>query len=458
MSNLTVLILAAGKGTRMKSKKAKVLHEVAGRPMLDFVVRTAKKVSDDICVVVGHQASDVRSAVKGVEFVDQREQLGTGDAVLAARESLLQKGGDLLVLPGDVTLVREETLRNLVDHHNGGQYKGSVLTAKVNDPDGYGRIVRNSSGGVECITEHRDASPEILEICEINSGIYVFDVPLLFNTLKNVKTDNNQDEYYLTDVVAQLVGQKHSVGVFEVSDPSETYGINSREELARATTIVRRRKCGELMDEGVSIIDPGTTWIDTNVKIQADSVIHPSVCIEGDSVLGSDVTIRSFSRLTNSRIGDRSTILEGCIINNSEVSEDVEVGPYAHLRTGVVLQEKVKVGNFVEIKKSNLGSGTKSMHLAYLGDAEIGNDVNIGAGTITCNYDGVDKNPTVIEDGAFIGSDTQLIAPVTIGKDAYVAAGSSITDDVPSESLAVARGRQTVKKSWARQRKKKNKK
>ena len=458
MSNLSVLILAAGKGTRMKSKRAKVLHPVAGRPMLDYVLRSARQVSKEVSVVVGHQASAVRESVEDVECVEQKDQLGTGHAVMMAREPLMKRGGHLLIIPGDVPLIRAETLQAFVDFHREGGFGGSVLTATVDDPSGYGRIVRRSDGAVRAITEHRDAGEDVLSIREINSGIYVFDTSLLFGALDRVRPDNDQKEYYLTDVVGILAVDGHRLGAFEAAEASWVLGVNSRQELARIDGLMRRRKCEALMTSGVSIVDPDTAWIDTDVEIGSDSLIHPSVCIEGRSVLGADVTVRSFSRLTNSSVGDRSTILEGCVVNDSKIREDVQIGPYAHLRMGVVLENQVKVGNFVEIKKSTLGEGTKSMHLTYLGDAKIGKKVNVGAGTITCNYDGVDKNPTVIEDGAFIGSDSQLMAPVRIGKDAYVAAGSSITDDVPPESLAIARGRQTVKEGWVKERKKKRKK
>ena len=455
MDTLRVLILAAGKSTRMKSKHAKVLHRAGGRALIEHVVAGARAVSQDISLVVGHSAEQVKAAVSGVTFVEQKEQLGTGHAVLAARDSFSGYAGDVLVMPGDVPLVTAGTLEEFIRFHREGEYQASVLTADIENPAGYGRIVRRDNRDLDSIVEHRDASAAVLKISEINSGIYVFSAPALFESLSRLRNDNSQKEYYLTDVIQILAGQKQKIGAFKAKSAEEILGINTRLELAGVDQIFRRRKCAALMAEGVTIIDSASTYIDMDVKIGADTIIYPSVQIYGPSVIGEDVTVHSFTRISNSQIGARCTVLEGCIVVDSAVAEDVAMGPYAHIRMGTTLAAKSKVGNFVEIKKSTLGSGTKSMHLAYLGDATIGKNVNIGAGVITCNYDGVNKHPTVIEDGAFVGTDSQLIAPVRIGKDAYVAAGSSITDDVPPESLAIARGRQTVKDGWVKARKKK---
>jgi bifunctional UDP-N-acetylglucosamine pyrophosphorylase/glucosamine-1-phosphate N-acetyltransferase len=455
MDNLRVLILAAGKSTRMKSKYAKVLHRAGGRALIEHSVTAAGAVSPEIFVVVGHSADQVKAAVPAVQFVEQKEQLGTGHAVLAARESFSGYSGDVLVMPGDVPLVTSRTLEAFMKFHRAGGFQASVLTADVENPFGYGRIVRRNSGEVESIVEHRDASPEVLKIHEINSGIYIFNAAALFEPLSKLRTDNAQKEYYLPDVIQILVNQKYNVGAFKTESAEEVLGINTRQELAAVDRVMRRRKCESLMAEGVTIIDPSSTFIDSDVQVGPDSVIYPSVQIYGRTVIGEEVTIRSFSRISESKIAPRCTVLEGCVIVESTVGEDVSIGPYAHLRMGSTLGAKVKVGNFVEIKKSSLGPGTKSQHLAYLGDATIGQNVNIGAGVITCNYDGFKKHPTVVEDGAFVGTDSQLIAPVRIGKDAYVAAGSSITEDVPPESLAIARGRQVVKEGWVKQRKKK---
>ncbi len=454
MDDLRTLILAAGKGTRMKSQKAKVLHQAGGAPLIEHVLAAARPLSREIVVVIGHQADKVRECAAEAGFVEQREQLGTGHAVVTARDQFDGYNGKILVLPGDVPLIETETLRKFTAFHREGGFAASVLTAEVPNPAGYGRIVRQGDRGVAAIVEHRDATPEILAIREINSSIYVFDAPLLFDALTKVRNHNAQKEYYLTDVVGILVQQGKKVGAFKAPHPDEILGINTRAELAGIDRILRRRKCDSLMADGVTIVDPDSTFIDAAVQIGPDTIVYPSVQIYGRTVIGEDVTIHSFSRISSSRIGNRSVVLEGCILADSELGDDISIGPFAHVRMNATLENGVKVGNFVEIKKSRLGAKTKSMHLTYLGDATIGKDCNIGAGTITCNYDGVNKNPTIIEDRAFIGSDSQLIAPVRIGAGAYVAAGSSITEDVPPESLAIARGRQSIKEGWVRDRKK----
>jgi bifunctional UDP-N-acetylglucosamine pyrophosphorylase/glucosamine-1-phosphate N-acetyltransferase len=455
MENLRVLILAAGKSTRMKSKYAKVLHRAGGLTLIEHVLRSARSLSADVWVVVGHTADKVKALISEVKFVDQKEQLGTGHAVMAARDQFAGYKGDLLVLPGDVPLICAATVEAFVKFHRDAGCHASVLTADADNPYGYGRIVRRNNDEVDSIVEHRDASPEILAIPEINSGIYVFNAPALFESLTRIRNNNAQREYYLTDVIGILVGRREKVGAFKVSSAEEILGINTRQELAVVDRLMRRRKCEELMTDGVTIVDPDSTFIDPDVQIGADSIIYPSVQIYGQTVIGEDVTIRSFNRMTNMKIGARTTVLEGCVLDDSTVGEDVSLGPFSRLRPESVIGDKVKIGNFVELKKSTVGAETKAQHLAYLGDATIGKDVNIGAGVITCNYDGSKKHPTVIEDGAFVGTDSQLIAPVRIGKDAYVGAGSSITEDVPAESLAIARGRQVNKEGWVKARKKK---
>ncbi len=454
-ANLRSLILAAGKGTRMKSRKAKVLHEAAGRTLLEHVVRAARMVAGDVYIVVGYQAGKVKESVSQCRFIEQKEQLGTGHAATVARDSFTEYKGDLLVLPGDVTLIRPETLEAFVKFHRAGGYRASVLTADVQAPAGYGRIVRRNDNEIDSIVEHRDASPEILQINEINSGIYLFSAPVLFEALTKVQNRNAQGEYYITDVIGIMVNQGLPVAAWKAPDPAEITGINTRQELAAVDRVMRRRKCESLMSEGVTIVDPDSTFIDADVQIGMDSVIYPSVQIYGQSFIGDDAAIHSYTRISNSRLGARVTVLEGCVIADSVVGEDTSVGPFAHLRMGAVIGDRNKIGNFVEIKKSSLGDGTKAQHHAYLGDATIGKDVNIGAGVITCNFDGQQKHPTFIEDEAFIGTDSQLIAPVRIGKRAYVAAGSSITHDVPADALAIARGRQATKAGWAKVRKKK---
>jgi bifunctional UDP-N-acetylglucosamine pyrophosphorylase/glucosamine-1-phosphate N-acetyltransferase len=452
MHNVRVLILAAGKGTRMKSKKAKVLHVAGGAPLIQHVLAAARSRSHDVSIVVGHQADKVRELIPEAKFVEQHEQLGTGHAVMIARPQFEGFRGELLILPGDVPLITRSTLEKFLSFHREGGFTASVLTADVANPFGYGRIVRRGDNEVDSIIEQRDATPEILQISEINSSIYVFNAPALFDALSKVRNENAQKEYYLTDVVAILVSQQKKVGAFKAPHSEEILGINTRAELAAIDRMMRRRKCDSLMADGVTIVDPESTFIDDGVQIGADTVIYPSVQIYGGTTIGEDVTIHSFSRISNASIGSRTTILESCVIVDTAIGEDVSVGPFAHVRMHTRLENTVKVGNFVEIKKSTLGAGTKAMHLAYLGDATIGKAVNIGAGTITCNYDGYKKNPTIIEDGVFIGSDSQLVAPVKIGKGAYVGAGSSITEDVPPDSLAIARGRQVIKEGWVKKK------
>ena len=456
MNDLRILILAAGKGTRMKSRKAKVLHSVGGATLVEHVLRAVQPISREILVVVGHQADEVKASVAGVLFVDQQEQLGTGHAVMCAREALSGFKGDLLVLPGDVPLIRTETIQEFVRFHREGKFQASVLTADIVNPHGYGRIVRRNDNEIAKIVEHRDASAEELKIAEINTSIYVFNTPLLFETLTKIRNDNAQSEYYLTDVIGILSGEGRKIGVWKSPQADEILGINTRQEIAYSDSVMRRRKCDELMAEGVTIMDPGSTFIDVDVEIGPDSVIFPSVQIYGPSVIGEDVTIRSFSRITNAQIGSHTNVLEGCIVEDSKIGDDVTIGPYARLRPGVILADDVKIGNFVEIKNSSLGTGSKAMHLAYIGDTTIGSNVNIGAGVITVNYDGSRKYRTIIEDDAFVGSDSQLIAPIRVGKGGFVAAGSTITEDVPAEALAIGRGRQVNKESRAPHRKKKN--
>src|SRR2546429_1273203 len=455
MENLRVLILAAGKSTRMKSKYAKVLHRAGGRKLIEHVLRSARSISADVWVVVGHTSDKVKAAISEVKFVEQKDQLGTGHAVMAARDQFAGYKADLLVLSGDVPLISPGTLHAFVRFHREGGYHASVMTADADNPDGYGRIVRRNESEVDSIVEQRDATPEILQITEINSGIYIFNTPALFEALSQNPSNNAPPEYYLTDAIGLLVSQRQRVGAFKIPSAEEILGINTRQDLAGIDHIMRRRKCESLMAEGVTLVDPPSTFIDDDVQIGADSVIYPSVQIYGNTVIGADVTIHSFSRISNSTIAARSTVLERSVLDSSNLGEEVTLGPFSRLRPDSVLGDRVRIGNFVEIKKSTLGTDTKSQHLAYLGDATVGKDVNIGAGVITCNYDGVRKYPTIIEDGAFVGTDSQLIAPVRIGKGAYIAAGSSITDDVPPESLAIARGRQTIKEGWAKNRKKK---
>src|SRR5579859_1755527 len=452
-----IVIMAAGKGTRLKSRRAKVLHEIAGQPLLAHVINAAKQIvsAEDIYVIVGHQAEAVHKSVEpmGVKFVLQAEQRGTGHAIMCAREEALRYQ-NILVLSGDVPLIRPETIARVRDFHLSRKAAMTILTAEPPDPFGYGRVIRASatSERVKGIVEQKSLSRTQQKLREINSGIYAFATQPLFANIDRLSTQNAHQEFYLTDMAAILMQAKANVVAIKADDASEVLGANTLVELSALDASLRARKCNELMAAGVSIYRPETCVIDPEVEIGADSIIEPFVQLLGRSRVGSDCRIRSYSVISNSQIGDNVQIKPGCIIDQAIVSSAAILGPYSHLRPGSEIGEGAHVGNFVETKKARLGRGSKANHLTYLGDAEIGPGVNVGAGTITCNYDGVHKHVTVIEEGAFIGSDSTLVAPVRIGKGAYVAAGSTITDNVPSDALALGRSRQTTKPGWARQR------
>jgi bifunctional UDP-N-acetylglucosamine pyrophosphorylase / glucosamine-1-phosphate N-acetyltransferase len=448
-----VVVLAAGKGTRMKSARPKVLHRAAGLPLLDHVLRAAATLEPaSIVLVLGHQADLVREALGkrlGLSFALQEPQLGTGHALLQAEQALAGAEGTVVLLSGDVPLLRPATLRALVERHEASGAAATVLTATVPAPDGYGRIVRDASGQIARIVEHKDATPAEHAIGEINSGIYAFDLAPLFNALRAIGSANAQGEYYLPDLVTIYRSRGLVVETLTLEDPGEIRGVNSRKELAEVTVILRTAKNDELMAAGVTIVDPASTFIDPDVSIGADTIVRPGVYLEGRTRIGSGCEIHSGVRIVDSTIEDGVVINNFCVIVDSVVRQGARLGPFAHIRPQCDVGESAHVGNFVELKKTSMGRGSKANHLAYLGDATIGEKVNVGAGTITCNYDGTAKHPTVIEDGAFIGSDTQLVAPVRVGKGAYVAAGSSITKDVPADALAVARGKQVNKEGWA---------
>jgi bifunctional UDP-N-acetylglucosamine pyrophosphorylase/glucosamine-1-phosphate N-acetyltransferase len=451
MIDTHVLILAAGMGTRMKSAFPKVLHRVAGRPMIEYALRAISTLNvASTTVVVGYGAEQVQIAVRGwpgVQFVIQEPQLGTGHALMQSESALSGLDGNLVLLAGDVPMVRSATLENLVAFHRDTDAAATVLTATVPRPFGYGRIVR-SRGQITRIVEERDATPSQRNIREINSGIYALKLKPLFDALRQIASENAQDEYYLTDLISIYRRRKLVVETVSIEKAGEVRGINSRTELAEVGAVVRQKKNEELMAAGVTIEDPATTYVDADVTVGADTVLHPGVTLEGRTAIGTACEIHSGVRIVDSTIENDVTINNHCVITGARVATGARVGPFAHLRPDADIRRKVKIGNFVEVKHAVVGPGSKANHLAYLGDATVGEDVNIGAGTIICNYDGTAKHQTVIEDGAFIGSDTQLIAPVTVGKGAYVASGSSITDDVPPGSLAVARGRQTIKEGW----------
>jgi bifunctional UDP-N-acetylglucosamine pyrophosphorylase/glucosamine-1-phosphate N-acetyltransferase len=424
--------------------------------MLDRVIRTAEALTPEtLTIVIGHGAEAVRSHLNGqprVQFALQQPQLGTGHALLQTAPLLAEKTGTLVMLSGDVPLLRATTLSNLVAVHCGARAAATVVTATVDRPFGYGRIVR-VDGEIAKIVEERDASPAERQIREINSGIYAFDMAHLFEALAGLASRNAQGEYYLTDLIAIYRRRKLSVKSVLVDDPQEVRGVNSRTELAEVSRLVRQKKNEELMASGVTLVDPAATYIDPDVEIGADTVIHPGVIIEGRTRIGAACEIHAHVTITDCQIGDNVTIKSFSLMTSSRIEAGASIGPFAHLRPETLVCEGAKIGNFVELKKTTLGPHSKANHLSYLGNATIGTRVNVGAGTITCNYDGEKKYDTVIEDGAFIGSDSQLIAPVRVGKGAYVAAGSSITQDVPAGALGIARGRQSVVDGWVERRK-----
>ena len=447
-TDLDILILAAGLGTRMKSNLAKVLHKLDGRPLINHVCETAATLSPrKIYVVVGHQAGDVKHAVLDeldaelAAFVVQKQQFGTGDAVNAARELLESQDSTLLVLSGDVPMIRAETLAELVSNHRDFRGRGAactILTVRLKDPTGYGRVVRDENGIFEQIVEQKDATDEQLDIDEINSGIYCFDTQKLFAALSQIDNHNAQGEYYLTDVPRILRDAGDDVAIFQCSDPDEVEGVNDRRQLADMEKQIRRRTVAKLMlESGVTFIDPKAAYIGSRAAIGRDTVIYPNVTVEGDSVIGEGCIIRSGTRIKDSKIGNGVEIRDNCLIRDSEVGDECTLGPMAHLRGHAVMMDKSQVGNFVELKKTNLGRGSKASHLTYLGDATIGENTNIGAGTITCNYDGKNKHETHIGDNVKIGSDTMLIAPVTVGDGAMTGAGSVVTKDVAENELVV---------------------
>jgi bifunctional UDP-N-acetylglucosamine pyrophosphorylase/glucosamine-1-phosphate N-acetyltransferase len=452
MPPLHVVVLAAGKGTRMKSAQPKVLHRAAGLPLIEHVLRLGAALQPaTTTVIVGHGAALVESSQRarpGLRFALQEPQLGTGHALLQARPHLPAGEGTVLLLSGDVPLLRLATVRQLLDRHVETHAAATVLTARVPDPSGYGRIVRRD-GAIAAIVEDRDATPEERRIDEINSGVYAFDLAPLFDAVASIGSGNAQGEYYLPDLVRIYRSRGRGVETVTVADAREIMGVNSRRELADVNAILKTARVEELMAAGVTIVDPASTFVGPDVSVGPDTVLHPNVYLEGKTTIGSGCEIQACVRLVDAIVEDGAVVQNFCVIEQSRIRAGAEVGPFARLRPNSDVGEHAKIGNFVELKKTTLGKGSKASHLSYLGDSTIGEKVNIGAGTITCNYDGRVKSPTVIEDEAFIGSDTQLIAPVRVGRGAYVAAGSSITDDVPAGALGIARGKQINKEGWA---------
>jgi bifunctional UDP-N-acetylglucosamine pyrophosphorylase / glucosamine-1-phosphate N-acetyltransferase len=500
MKNVGAIIMAAGLGKRMRSKLGKVLHPVAGRPMVLYAVELAERLTDEgIAVVVGHQGDQVKavldayaagrqnskvsrgsrpvagrekgltayvknpvSKASSILIAEQTQQLGTGHAVMQARSAILRVhgrgAGTYLILNGDTPLLTEATVRQLLKVHEEEKAAVTILTAILDDPAGYGRVIRARAHApgephhVLKIVEDRDAGVSESAVQEINVGTYVVDGAFLFQALDQLQPKNAQQEYYLTDVVKLAVDRGLGVSAMVVADADEGLGVNARRQLAMAEHVIRERIRSRWMEEGVTLHDPATAWIDADVQIGQDTVLYPHVTLEGDTFIGHDCVIRSHTRLANSVVGNGVVIQDSCVITEAQLEDSVSVGPFAHLRPGSVLRRKAKVGNFVEMKKTELGEGAKASHLSYLGDARIGKDVNIGAGTITCNYDGYHKFETVIEDEVFIGSDTQLVAPVKVGRGSIIAAGTTITQDVPPNSLAISRTVQANRIGWASKR------
>ncbi|WP_174734815.1 bifunctional UDP-N-acetylglucosamine diphosphorylase/glucosamine-1-phosphate N-acetyltransferase GlmU [Mesobacillus harenae] len=449
MSNRYAIVLAAGQGTRMKSKLYKVLHPVCGKPMVQHVVDQLINLDiKDIVTIIGHGADLVKSQLgKDSAYALQEEQLGTAHAALQAKDILADKDGVTIVVCGDTPLIRAETMEALFNHHEETKAKATILTAVASDPTGYGRIVRNESGLVEKIVEHKDATEAERTIAEINTGTYCFDNETLFAAIQNVSNNNSQGEYYLPDVIEILKNSNEVISAYQSEEFEETLGVNDRVALAEAERIMRKRITTAQMRNGVTLIDPANTYIDADVTIGQDTIIYPGTIISGLTTIGTDCQIGPNSEINNCEIGN-NTVIRQSLAYDSSIGSEVNIGPFAHIRPQSEIGDEVKIGNFVEVKKAAFGRGSKASHLSYIGDAEVGSNVNIGCGSITVNYDGHNKHLTKIEDNVFIGCNSNLVAPVTVGKGAYVAAGSTITKDVPEEALSIARARQINKDQY----------
>ena len=459
---LTVVILAAGLGTRMKSRKAKVLHRAGGRYLIEHVLRTAQALAPParIFVVVGHQSAEVRAALQtpGIGFIEQSEQKGTGHALMVAADTLSRLDGRLVILYGDCPLVRPQTLAGLVAAQQSSDAAGAILTAVMDDPTGYGRVLRDADGHVTGVVEQRAGTPEQLAIREANMGLYCYRAATFWKHIQDLQPNNPAREYYLTDMVEILHRAGHAITAYCIEDESEVLGINDRAELAVVDHLLRERKVRELMLAGVTIEKPETVTVDPDVSIGMDTIVEPFAQILGHTTIGENCRIGACSIVQDSELADEVEVGQFTIIGTSRLDRGAHAGPYARLRMENHVAAGAHIGNFVELKRTRLGAGSKAMHLAYLGDSEIGPRVNVGAGTITCNYDGSRKHPTKIGAGAFIGSNSTLVAPVEVGEGAYLAAGSVITSDVPADALGVARARQVNKEDWARKRRELGKK
>ncbi|AJO60507.1 bifunctional UDP-N-acetylglucosamine diphosphorylase/glucosamine-1-phosphate N-acetyltransferase GlmU [Bacillus subtilis] len=451
MDKRFAVVLAAGQGTRMKSKLYKVLHPVCGKPMVEHVVDEALKLSlSKLVTIVGHGAEEVKKQLGDKsEYALQAEQLGTAHAVKQAQPFLADEKGVTIVICGDTPLLTAETMEQMLKEHTQREAKATILTAVAEDPTGYGRIIRSENGAVQKIVEHKDASEEELLVTEINTGTYCFDNEALFRAIDQVSNDNAQGEYYLPDVIEILKNEGETVAAYQTGNFQETLGVNDRVALSQAEQFMKERINKRHMQNGVTLIDPMNTYISPDAVIGSDTVIYPGTVIKGEVQIGEDTIIGPHTEIMNSAIGSR-TVIKQSVVNHSKVGNDVNIGPFAHIRPDSVIGNEVKIGNFVEIKKTQFGDRSKASHLSYVGDAEVGTDVNLGCGSITVNYDGKNKYLTKIEDGAFIGCNSNLVAPVTVGEGAYVAAGSTVTEDVPGKALAIARARQVNKDDYVK--------
>ena len=449
LEELSAVILAAGAGTRMKSQKPKVLHAVCGKPLIDWVCDSVKQAGiTNSIVVVGHKANEVMEYMgKTVQFVLQEKQLGTGHAVMQARSVLENKKGHVIILNGDTPLITSDTIHKVIRYHLKNDNAVTIITTETEDPTGYGRIVRNHNNQVTKIVEHKDASAEEKQIKEINSGIYCFKIQDLLDSLCKMNNNNSQKEYYLTDTIEILIQEQAKVEAFKIQNSTELLGINNRIQLSQVEKIMQRRILWEHMQNGVTIIDPENTYIQSKVHIKCDTVIYPGCIIESGTQIGENCIIGPYSRIVNSIIGDYVEI-QNSVIFDSHISSNTCIGPFAYLRPGSKIGSHVKIGDFVEIKNSTIGDGTKVSHLTYIGDAEVGKNVNMGCGSVIVNYDGKKKHKTIIGDNSFVGCNVNLVSPVIVNKGAYIAAGSTITEEVPEDSLAIARQRQTIKEGW----------
>jgi bifunctional UDP-N-acetylglucosamine pyrophosphorylase/glucosamine-1-phosphate N-acetyltransferase len=453
MKKIAVIMLAAGKSTRMKSSLVKVLHPIAGQPMIKYSLEVVKKIKPEkTIIVIGYQADKVRSALgddPSLVFVDQPDQLGTGHAVICTRPALADFHDTVLIICGDVPLLRRETLQSLLSYHEDKGSHLTVLTTRVPEPTGYGRVCKDTLGGIVRIVEEKDATLTEKLIREVNTGIFCVDADFLFSALEKIGNANAQGEYYLTSIV-DVAAQSGVHAYYHIApDCNEVMGINNRLEMSRASEQIKKQILEALMIDGVTIVDPACTYIEKTVKIGKDTVVYPNCNLRGRTAIGEECLIDTGCVITDSTVGNRVTMKPYSVLGEARVMDEASIGPFANLRAGSLVEGGAKIGNFVETKKAHVGKGTKIAHLSYIGDAVIGENVNVGAGTITCNYDGEKKHQTVIEDGAFIGSDTQFVAPVKVGKNAYVGAGSTITKDVPAGALAVSRVKQEIIPGYA---------